>query len=141
MSSVEWDPEIMEEFLNEGHDLLAKCEEALVEFSSSGEAKHFENYGLYIDRMMGTAATLNFTCLAELTKQGKEISYKASQVQDIEKLLAVSSLLSQLLKETEKSMSRLKNNDLAMTPEVELLLVKLKKGNQGLGNLRATVKS
>ncbi len=141
MSSADWDPEIMEEFLNEGRDLLSKCHEALNNFTSTGEPKHFENYGLYIDRMMGTAATLNFSSLAELTRQGKEISYKASQVEDMEKLLAVSSLLSQLLKETEKSLGRLKKNDASMTPEVELLLVKLKKGNEGLGNLRASVKS
>jgi hypothetical protein len=130
------DPEIAEEFLKEASELLGQCQDSLTAFASDGEAKNFENFGLFIDRIMGTAATLGLGTIADMTRQGKEIGYKASQVKDMEKLLAVSSVLAQLLKFLTASLKELKQGkDLADA----VLFSRLKKASQDLGDLRASV--
>lgn len=134
------DPELLEDFLSESDQLLNQCRTALSEFAESGDAKRLESFGLTIDRIMGTAATLELKALSVLARQGKEISYKASQVTDLERLLAVSSILSQLLKGVMQELAHLRKHRVGQAEAPPELLNKLKKANEGLGDLRASVK-
>jgi hypothetical protein len=135
------DPELLNEFLKESNALTGQCHGALAQFIVSGEAKCFADFGLYIDRIMGTALTMDFNCIGALAQIGKELSYKGSQVTDRETLFAVLGLLSQLLNQLDKGLGLLKKGQVDLLPEQEALIAKLKKASLGLGDLRGMVSS
>jgi hypothetical protein len=134
------DNDILKEFISESSELLDKCRVALENFNTSGDAKYFEEFGLYIDRIMGTAATIDLKELAEISCLGKELGYKGSQVEQIDRLLALSGLMSQIIAYVEKSLKRFKKKKFEPPENFETLKEKLKLASQHLGDLRGTVK-
>jgi hypothetical protein len=135
-----FDPELIEDFYHESSELVASCKGILDNFLVDEDSKHFEQFGLFIDRIMGAAYTLGLSSVGDLSKLGKELSYKASQVKSTDKLLSVHSLLAQLLKLIGSQLKSIR----AMTPinqeETAELLKKLRSASQNLGNLRTSVK-
>ncbi len=73
------DREIIEEFVSESLELVGKCFICVEDFKIAGDFKKFETIGLFLDRIMGAAATLEFDSLAELLKLGKMICYNVAQ--------------------------------------------------------------
>jgi len=136
---IDLDDGLIHEFVEESRDLLEKCRVTLTQFADRGEPQCFEEFGLYIDRIMGASFTMGFNQIGELTKLGKQIGYKSSQVEDIDKLHTAQSLLSQLIKEIERILKAvlLKKE---LTSERTTLLTRLEKANEALGDLRASVK-
>lgn len=137
---IDLDDGLVHEFVEESRDLLEKCRSALTQFADKGEPKFFEEFGLYIDRIMGASFTMGFNQIGELSKLGKQIGYKTSQVEDIDKLLTSQSLLSQLIKEIEKILKAIYLKSMESLDDGSVLLARLKKANEGLGDLRASVK-
>lgn len=135
-----FDEELVHDFLIESAGLLTQCSESLLEFSSNGDVKCFEKFGLFIDRVMGAAYTMEFNLLGDLAKLGKQIGYKSSQLEDVEKLLSVQSVLSQLTKEMNKILKVIKVEGRDKGHESADLIAKLEKANNSLGDLRASVK-
>ena len=90
---------------------------------------------------MGAAYTLSLNFFGDLSKMGKEIGYKSSQLVDVEKLFVIQSLLSQLVKALERILKQFKKG---LSPDMSgyrPLLERLEEANKGLGQLRATVKN
>jgi hypothetical protein len=135
-----FDEELVHEFLVESKDLLVQCSESLSNFSSSGDVKCFEKFGLFIDRVMGASYTMGFNLLGDLAKLGKQIGYKSSQLEDMEKLLSSQSVLSQLTKEMNKILKVIQMEGRDEAFESSVLVAKLEKANNGLGDIRASVK-
>ena len=78
-----YDPDMFEiviEFCDESDSLIEQCRNNLEDFEDEPtDNKLLEKYGQIIDRMMGAAATLGLTEIADLCKMGKIIGYKSSQ--------------------------------------------------------------
>ena len=137
---IDLDEGLIHEFVEESRDLLEKCRVTLTQFADRGEPKCFEEFGLYIDRIMGASFTMGFNQIGELSKLGKQIGYKSSQVEDIDKLHTSQSLLSQLIKEIERILKAVLLNKEELRNESTTLLARLEKANEALGDLRASVK-
>lgn len=137
---IDLDDGLIHEFVQESRELLEKCSLTLSQFADQGEAKCFEEFGLYIDRIMGASFTMGFNQIGELSKLGKQIGYKSSQIEDIDKLLTSQSLLSQLVKEIEQMLKAIHLKKGETINDVSKLLARLEKANEGLGDLRASVK-
>lgn len=139
-SGLEIEKEFLDSFLSESFEVLASLKELVSQFSKVEDNHLFETYGQNVDRIMGAAFTLSLNELGELAKMGKELGYKAGQVNDLPKLLSVQSLLSQLAKSLEEILKKMKKGH---TPDFSLyhpLLHKLKKASAHLGDLRISVK-
>lgn len=136
----EIDQEILNDFLETSFDVLKNLKESLRSFNGLEDVMVFETFGQQIDRIMGSAYTLSLKPMGDLTKLAKELSYKASQVQHIGKLLAVQSLLSQVLRLMEKMLVTYQQ-DINQAPEnIFILIERMKQASEQLGDLRTSVK-
>lgn len=134
------DPEILNDFLDTSFDVLQNLKEALRSFNGVEDNHVFESFGQQIDRIMGSAATLSLNAMGELTKVSKELSYKASQINQIGKLLAIQSLLSQVLRVMDKMFVKYQQDINEIPEDISLLIERLKIASEQLGDLRTSVK-
>lgn len=134
------DSELLEFFLEESSEVLDNLKSILGDFTEPHHADLFEKFGQQVDRIMGAAFTLSLNDVGDLTRLGKELGYKSSQVTEISKLLTVQSLLSQLLKTLENILSGLKKGQRHNSEEVAPLLKKMRDASEQLGDLRISVK-
>ncbi len=139
-SDLEIDKEILDGFLTDSSEIIAKLKEDLNRFTETREAICFEQFGQGIDRIMGAALTLGFKNVGELARLGKEIGYKAGQLSEIEKLLSLQSILSQLVKQLTRDFRKIKEGTAIDSHETQAFIVKLDDINRNLGNLRSSVK-
>ena len=140
MEGVQYDQEIIQDFINETNEILSLTYVSLSRFIEDPNPVCFENYGQNIDRVMGAALTLGFADLGNLARLGKEIGYKSSQINDINRLLVVHSLLSQLNKEIVKVVRHLQHNRPHDNESVKIFIRKLQRASDELGDIRASVK-
>jgi hypothetical protein len=136
----EIDQDFLTFFLEESFIVLENLKDCLKQFNQSQDPHSFENFGQQVDRLMGASYTLSLNFFGDLSKMGKEIGYKSSQITDIEKLLVIQSLLSQLVKALSRMLKQYKKGLNLDTNEFRPLLERLEDANRNLGNLRATVK-
>jgi hypothetical protein len=136
----EIDQDFLNFFLEESFIVIDHLKDCLKQFSDSGNPDYFEKFGQQVDRLMGAAYTLSLNFFGDLSKMGKEIGYKSSQLVDIEKLLVVQSLLSQLVKALDRILKQFKKGIYPDMSEFRPLMERLEEASKGLGNLRATVK-
>ena len=139
-SGIEIDKEFLDSFLTDSFEVLTTLKDLVSNFSTEEDHHLFETFGQNVDRIMGAAFTLSLNELGELTKMGKDIGYKASQVKEMPKLLAVQSLLSQLVKSLEEILKKMKKEQTPDFAEYHPLLHKLKQASAHLGDLRTSVK-
>jgi hypothetical protein len=140
MSAFELDQDLVSGFVDETNEILAQTDQHLSDFLAHQNPNQFEAYGQGIDRVMGAALTLGFTDLGDLARLGKEVGYKASQVTDINQLLVIHSLLSQLNKELNRVVKSLNSHQQYEQEDLHFLIQKLKKASSNLGDLRISVK-
>lgn len=76
------DNEILNGFLEETRTLLNQLIEISDQFEETNNPALLENFGQIIDRIMGTAYTLELQEIGRFCELGKKISYKASQATD-----------------------------------------------------------
>lgn len=138
-SGIEIDQEFISTFLQESSEVLANLKLFVNSFTTLEDKHVFEQYGQQVDRIMGAAFTLSLSEIGELAKMGKELGYKASQVDDINKLLAVQSILSQLNKALETIFMHIKKKKRPDYTDYDLLLHKLKSASEKLGDYRTSV--
>lgn len=136
----EIDDELLAGFLEDSFGVLENLKELLGNFKAVGDVVIFEQFGQQIDRVMGAAYTLCLNNLGDLTKLGKELGYKASQVNELAKLLVIQSLLSQLVRMIDKMLKSYDKKEQFDSTETKLLLKRLEKASEQLGDLRTTVK-
>ena|SRR3989344_568343 len=136
----EIDHELLTSFLEESFEVLEGLKDLMENFNGHADISCFEQFGQQVDRIMGAAYTLSLGDLGDLAKLGKELGYKSSQVKEIGKLLAVQSLLSQLIKSIEVILNGYKKNQKPVSEEVSLLLNRLTGASNQLGDLRISVK-
>ena len=137
----EIDQDFLNFFLEESFLVLVNLKDCLKQFSLTEDPRFFETFGQQVDRLMGAAYTLSLNFFGDLSKMGKEIGYKSSQLVDVEKLFVIQSLLSQLVKALERILKQFKKG---LSPDMSgyrPLLERLEEANKGLGQLRATVKN
>ena len=139
-NGVEIDHDFLSFFLEESIVVMGNLKKFLKLFIENEDPKNFEQFGQQVDRLMGAAYTLSLNFFGELSKMGKEIGYKSSQLNEIEKLLVIHSLLSQLVKTLNAILKQYKKDLNPDTSEFHPLLERLQEANRNLGNLRATVK-
>jgi hypothetical protein len=140
-AGLEIDQDFLNFFLEESFLVLVNLKDCLKQFSLTEDPRFFETFGQQVDRLMGAAYTLSLNFFGDLSKMGKEIGYKSSQLVDVEKLLVIQSLLSQLVKALERILKQFKKG---LSPDMSgyrPLLERLEEANKGLGQLRATVKN
>jgi hypothetical protein len=138
-NDFEIDRELIDGFLSDSNEIMKSLKLSLSHFTSTGDPKYFEAFGQGIDRIMGAAYTLGFKTLGDLSKLGKDLGYKGSQLKVIDQHLTVQSLLSQLVKETEKNLKYIKKGDFEQKEESQLLIKKLNQASASLGDLRTSV--
>lgn len=136
----EIDTEILNDFLESSFTVLQDLKESVRGFNGVEDVMVFENFGQQIDRIMGSAYTLSLISIGDLTKLAKELSYKASQVKQIGKLLAVQSLLSQVLRLMEKMLLKYQQDINEKPEDVAVLVERMKIASAQLGDLRISVK-
>lgn len=136
----EIDEELLEIFLNESFEVMARLHTFVAEFNNPKNTECFEKFGQQIDRIMGAAYTLSLTEVGDLAKLGKELGYKSSQVTDVSKLLVVQSLLSQLVKNLEVLLKGFKKRERIKLEATVPLLQSMTSASKQLGNLRTSVK-
>lgn len=139
-NGVEIDRDFLKFFLEESDVVMRNLKNFLKLFLVSEDPKQFEQFGQQVDRLMGAAYTLSLNFFGDLSKMGKEIGYKSSQLTEIEKLLVIQSLLSQLVKSLSAILKQYKKDINPDYSEFHSLLERLQEANKNLGNLRATVK-
>lgn len=137
-SGAHIEEEFLDTFLEESFQVISSLQEILGSFSGNKES--FERYGQQIDRIMGAAYTLSLVSLGDLARVGKELGYKGSQVDDISKLIAIQSLLGQLTRGIETILKSLRSGVNPGMNDYEILLKKMVKASNDLGDLRVTVK-
>lgn len=137
---LEFDKELIDGFISDSAEIVEKLKFNLKEFTFSSDPKFFESFGQEIDRIMGAALTLGFQTTGELAKLGKEIGYKSSQISEMDKLLVLQSILSQIVKELDEDLKRIKKSESLNQEETKNLVAKFRDVNQNLGNLRTSVK-
>ena len=75
--------DIVEEFCRESFELIGILSEILDHLEDDPcQSKKLEEFGQIIDRIMGTANTLDLKELATFCELGKTIGYKSSQIDD-----------------------------------------------------------
>ncbi len=136
----EIDQELLAAFVEESFEVLESLKSLMENFKSPLDNLCFEQFGQQVDRIMGAAYTLSLGELGDLAKLGKELGYKSSQVKEIGKLLAVQSLLSQLIKSIEIILIGYQKNQKPVAEDVSLLLNRLTGASNQLGDLRISVK-
>jgi chemotaxis protein histidine kinase CheA len=134
------DDELLEDFLTDAYSIIEQAKPLLANFNESQDPQQFEAFGQIFDRIMGAAYTLGFMHVGDLSKMGKELGYKSSQLTDLNKLITIHGLLSQLVKETEKNLNCLKKKILVPTPGTASLIEKLQQVNASMSGLRASLK-
>ena len=137
----EIDKELLDTFLDESEEVLSDLKLYVWDFRKPTDNFLFEEFGQKVDRIMGAAYTLSLKDVGDLARFGKEIGYKSSQINDVDKLLAIHSLLCQLQKTLEKIISGFRKGIRPDKSEVAPLLIRLDAANKQLGDLRASVKS
>ena len=138
-SGTEIDEEFLGYFLEESILVLTNLKSFIKIFNGPDDITNFEKFGQQVDRIMGAAYTLSLKFIGDLARTGKELGYKSTQIEQIDKLLVIHSLLSQLAKALDLL---IKNFDRGIQPnyyEFEPLLKRLRKASEDLGDLRATV--
>lgn len=123
--------EILDDFIEETTSLCEQMEHHLEKAEDDpGEAsRNLEQFGLLIDRVMGTAKSLGLSRLGSFCELGKTIGYKSSQIQDKEtQEITVGVLFDGLdvLKESLQSLKNSPDGDLFETPQAKALLSRLK---------------
>jgi len=93
--------EMIKTFTRENTPILEECFKILERFEASTEIFFFEELGHALDIISCGAKTLDFTNLAEVTFLGKEICDQACKVKDINVLIGISGLVSQVLHFTQ----------------------------------------
>jgi len=76
------DNEILKGFLVETQNLLNELTTISDQFEETNDLSLLEQFGQIIDRIMGTAYTLELQEIGRFCELGKKISYKASQATD-----------------------------------------------------------
>ncbi len=135
------DPELLDEFLKDSFEIVERAKILMQDFSSTQDPHCFEEFAQAIDRIMGVAYTFGLKEIGDMTRMGKEIGYKTSQISDIHKQLSIQSILSQLVKETEKNLRNIAKGVFIASENTLPLVQKLNQVNAGLGDLRSSVKS
>jgi hypothetical protein len=133
------DDELMIAFLEESDILLSGMSATLNQFVEGKETSIFEDFAQQIDRIMGTAYTLSLSSVGDLCKLGKELGYKASQISETSKLIAIQSLLNQLTKVIRDLLKYIAKGESPDFTNAQRLAIKLEKAIFNLGNLRVTV--
>lgn len=136
----EIDDELLAGFLDDSFVVTENLKDLLGKFKAVEDVAIFEQFGQQVDRVMGAAYTLCLNDLGDLTKLGKELGYKASQVNEIAKLLVIQSLLSQLVRMVDKMLKSYDKKEQFDSTESKLLLKRLTEASDQLGDLRTTVK-
>ena len=140
-AGMEIDEEFLGYFLEESIEVIASLKSLVKSFNGIQDNSNFEKFGQQVDRIMGAAYTLSLKFVGDLAKMGKELGYKSSQISEIDKLLVIQSLLSQLVKALD---SIIKSFHRGLQPnfyEFEPLLRRLQKASHDLGNLRTSVEA
>jgi chemotaxis protein histidine kinase CheA len=140
MTDNSHDQELMDEFINESREVLGILQHCLLDFLAGPRPSLFEDFAQAIDRVMGAALTLGLEDLGNLARLGKELGYKSCQIDDIDRLLAVHGLLSQLCKVMSEMLVDIYRQRKSDEVVVKSLLSKLQKASKDLGDLRSTVK-
>jgi hypothetical protein len=138
-SGTEIEEEFLDTFLEDSFLIVEDLNKFLSSFSGSNDV--FEKYGQQIDRMMGAAYTISLISLGDMARAGKELGYKGSQVEDISQLLTIQSLLGQLTRAVEHVLKSLRKGVNPDMNEYSVLLKRLNKASNDLGELRASVKA
>jgi hypothetical protein len=138
-SGTEIDEEFLGFFLEESVEVVSHLKNFVKSFKKINDKHFFEKFGQQVDRIMGAAYTLSLTSIGDLSRMGKELGYKSTEVNDIEKLLVIQSLLAQLAKALDKIMKDLKKGKQFDHQEFRPLYERLAKASQDLGNLRTSV--
>lgn len=136
-SGSEIEEEFLDAFLEESFEIITHLKNELSNFS--GNKVTFEVYGQQVDRLMGAAYTLSLISLGDLARAGKELGYKGSQIDDISKLITIQSLLGQLTRALENVLKSLRKGINPDMNEYSVLLKRLIKASNDLGDLRVTV--
>ncbi|MFA5583914.1 MAG: hypothetical protein WDA09_06835 [Bacteriovoracaceae bacterium] len=76
------DDEILKGFLGETQKLIDELTNISDQFEETSNLPLLEQFGQIIDRIMGTAYTLELQEIGRFCELGKKISYKASQATD-----------------------------------------------------------
>ena len=139
-SGSQIDEEFLEYFVIESLEVLVNLKEFMRNYTDESLHGNFEQFGQQVDRIMGAAYTLSLKFVGDLARTGKELGYKSSQISEINKLLAVQSLLSQLTKALDLIVKNYSKGIQPNFKELEPLLKRLQKASKDMGNLRTTVK-
>jgi hypothetical protein len=134
------DLDILNNYLKEGLEVLLKCQKELEKFTNTGNAKHFEELGLLLGRLSGTSSAVNLQDLSLLTKMAKDIGFKASQINEIDRLLAISALFSQLLKFIDDHFKKLRKGEFSPPESFKTLNAKFKAAGNALLPVKITEK-
>jgi len=119
--------EIVKGFLQETRGLITEMEEILEQFEEDPDDKALlEHFGQKIDRIMGTAETLEFEMIGKICKMGKLIGYKASQNNDVNLNLIVSGILSDCLLLLSGLADALEKNQPEPKQQIDAFLSRLK---------------
>lgn len=134
------DSDLLASFLMESTEVVTNLKIFLTDFTDPSQNVCFEKFGQQIDRIMGAAYTLSLNEVGNLAKLGKELGYKASQVEEVGKLITVQSLLSQLVRALESILKGIKKGQRHNSQEIALLINRLTDASLKLGDLRVSVK-
>lgn len=138
-SGIEIEDEFLEAFIKDSQELLEDMKKHISSFHSIDDTHCFEIFGQKVDRIMGAAYTLSLNDIGDLARYGKEIGYKGSQLDDINKLHVIHSLLSQIQKSLESIFKKLRKGIRSDIEELSPLFNRLKSANLNLGELRSSV--
>lgn len=140
-AGLEIDEEFLGYFLEESTEVISSLKSLVQSFDGVEDNGNFEKFGQQVDRIMGAAYTLSLKCVGDLAKMGKELGYKSSQVTEIDKLLVIQSLLSQLVRALDAIIKSFHRRLQPNFYEFEPLLRRLQKASRDLGNLRTSVEA
>jgi hypothetical protein len=135
------DEEFLSYFVEESTGIISNLKSLVRSFEGPEDHLNFEKFGQQVDRIMGAAYTLSLKFVGDLSKAGKELGYKASQVWQIDKLLVIQSLLSQLVRALDSIIKSFHDGLQPNFYQFEPLLRRLEKASQDLGNLRTSVEA
>lgn len=140
-SGIEIDQEFLGFFLEESSEVIINLKLFSSSFKKINDKHFFEKFGQQVDRIMGAAYTLSLIFVGDLARMGKELGYKSTEVSDIDKLLVIQSLLSQLAKALDKIIKDFKKGIQLNQEEFLPLLDRLRVASKNLGDLRTSVRS
>lgn len=139
-SGIKIEDDFLKSFIDESSEVLREMSDNLSKFESAGDNYVFEAYGQQVDRIMGAAYTLSLNSIGDLTRAGKELAYKGSQVTELSKLLVIQSILSQLHRALEEIVKMLKKGERSAPENYSNLLSRLISASDQLGDLRTSVR-